>query len=118
MEKNGSPLPEFVTDDDHSFFITRLFIREGFYEYEDVNEGDNGGSTTPELPPSDPRSIIMQMVKENPKVKRKEIADRLGMTVDGVRYHLKKLTVLGVLKFEGNSKTGQWIILDDRNRIE
>lgn len=70
------------------------------------------------LPPSDPRSIIMQMVKENPKVKRKEIADRLGMTIDGVRYHLKKLTVSGVLMFEGNSRTGQWIILDDRNRIE
>ncbi len=32
LERNGSPLPEFITDDEHSFFITRLFIREDFYD--------------------------------------------------------------------------------------
>ena len=30
LEKDGSPLPEFITDEDHCLFITRLFIREGF----------------------------------------------------------------------------------------
>ena len=33
LNKNGSPLPEFETDDNHDYFITRLFIREGFNEY-------------------------------------------------------------------------------------
>ena len=33
LEKNGSPLPEFETDEAHDFFITRLFVREGFYDY-------------------------------------------------------------------------------------
>ena len=30
LEQNGSPKPEFETDDDRSYFITRLFIHEGF----------------------------------------------------------------------------------------
>lgn len=30
LEANGSPKPEFETDDDRSYFITRLFIHEGF----------------------------------------------------------------------------------------
>ena len=30
LEKNGSSKPEFETDDDRSYFITRLFIHEGF----------------------------------------------------------------------------------------
>jgi len=30
LERNGSPKPEFETDDDRSYFITRLFIHEGF----------------------------------------------------------------------------------------
>ena len=32
LDRNGSPLPEFITDDEHTFFITRLYIREGFNE--------------------------------------------------------------------------------------
>lgn len=30
LKKNGSPLPEFETNDAHDYFITRLFIRSGF----------------------------------------------------------------------------------------
>ena len=35
LEANGSPRPEFETDDDRSYFITRLFIHEAF-----IAEGD------------------------------------------------------------------------------
>ena len=34
LRKNGSPLPEFETDEFHDYFVTRLFVREGFYDYE------------------------------------------------------------------------------------
>lgn len=34
LEKNGSPKPEFETDDDHSYFISRLFIHEAFLKEE------------------------------------------------------------------------------------
>ena len=34
LEKNGSPKPEFETDDDRSYFITRLFVHEGFAKEE------------------------------------------------------------------------------------
>lgn len=30
LEVNGSPKPEFETDEDRSYFITRLFIHEKF----------------------------------------------------------------------------------------
>ena len=32
LERNGSPKPEFETDDEHSYFISRFFIHEGFNE--------------------------------------------------------------------------------------
>jgi ATP-dependent DNA helicase RecG len=32
LEANGSPKPEFETDDDRSYFITRLFIHEKFVD--------------------------------------------------------------------------------------
>ena len=38
LKQNGSPLPEFETDEAHDYFITRLFIREGFYDYQDSDQ--------------------------------------------------------------------------------
>ena len=34
LEDNGSPKPEFETDEGHNYFITRLFIHEAFIEKE------------------------------------------------------------------------------------
>lgn len=34
LEENGSPKPEFETNDDHSYFISRLFIHESFLNEE------------------------------------------------------------------------------------
>ena len=34
LEENGSPKPEFETDDGHNYFITRLFVHEAFIEKE------------------------------------------------------------------------------------
>lgn len=36
LSANGSPKPEFETDDDHSYFISRFFVHEVFLE--DENE--------------------------------------------------------------------------------
>ena len=35
LEINGSPKPEFETDDDRSYFITRLYVHEGFLKKAD-----------------------------------------------------------------------------------
>ena len=41
LEVNGSPKPEFETDDDHSYFISRFFVHEAFLE--DENERSLSG---------------------------------------------------------------------------
>lgn len=38
IRTNGSPLPEFETDEAHDYFVTRLFILERFYEEQNVVE--------------------------------------------------------------------------------
>ena len=79
-----------------------MFIRDGF----DEEEGNDEGSATPMLPSRQPKDVILKMVQENPNITRKEMADRLSMTVDGIKYHLKKLSEMGVLKCEGSSRNG------------
>ncbi|MBQ5330574.1 MAG: putative DNA binding domain-containing protein [Oscillospiraceae bacterium] len=52
IKKNGSPMPEFETDEDHDYFITRLFIRDGFYDNDNsaenvVENDENGNAKSP-----------------------------------------------------------------------
>ena len=86
-------------------FVTRFFVREGFY---DSDEGEEGGSATLKLPPNNVEDKIITMVRENPNITRKEIANRLNMTVDGVKYHIKKITASGKIKYVGSSRNGHW----------
>ena len=108
LQANGSPLPEFETDEAHDYFVTRLFIREGFYD-----EGENGGSTTLKLPPNDMQEMIIELMKINPNITRKEIADKIGLMVDGARYHIKKLTDKGKIKYVGTSRNGHWEVKNE-----
>ncbi|MCR4611170.1 MAG: putative DNA binding domain-containing protein [Lachnospiraceae bacterium] len=57
---------------------------------------------------------IMEILRENPKKSAKEIADYVGMTPDGVRYHLNKLKKEGLLHHKGPTKGGYWLIDKDR----
>lgn len=41
LEINGSPKPEFETDDDHSYFISRLYVHEAFLKEEEQNKSED-----------------------------------------------------------------------------
>ena len=40
LQQNGSPLPEFETDENHDYFISRLFVKKGFYDYQENHGND------------------------------------------------------------------------------
>ena len=50
LRANGSPLPEFETDEAHDYFVTRIFIHEDFYDNGGSDGGSDEGSTTTKLP--------------------------------------------------------------------
>ncbi len=55
---------------------------------------------------------IIDILKDNPKAGRKEIAEIIGdITEDGIKYHLEKLKAEGKLKRVGPAKGGYWEII-------
>jgi len=42
---------------------------------------------------------------------QKGLSDQTGLTVDGVKYHLKKLKDAGMIKRIGSTKAGSWEVL-------
>lgn len=54
---------------------------------------------------------IINLMISNPEITRKELAQELGISVNGVRYHVKKLNANGVISYVGSSKKGYWKII-------
>ena len=47
LVKNGSPKPEFETDEDHSYFISRLFVHEAFLKEAESEKSQKGAEKEP-----------------------------------------------------------------------
>ena len=78
-----------------------LFNRPVWIEESDINEKTTQKTT---------QKIIL-LLKENPTLGRKEIAEKLGgITESGVKYHLGKLVREGYIKRIGLAKGGHWEI--------
>lgn len=53
---------------------------------------------------------ILELIKNNPQITRKELADKLKITTDGVKYNLKKLLDNSLIERIGPDNGGYWIV--------
>ena len=51
---------------------------------------------------------ILALIDENHKITREELSAKIGLTIRGVKWNLKKLKKEGVLKRIGPAKGGYW----------
>lgn len=51
---------------------------------------------------------ILALLKAHPAITRRELAAKIGITNDGIKYHLNKLKLSGRIKHIGPTKAGQW----------
>ena len=61
--------------------------------------------------PKNIQAEIIEIIRSNPHISRKEMASLLDSTPYSVKYHLGQLTNKGIIKHEGATKAGKWIIL-------
>ncbi len=56
------------------------------------------------------REEIIRMIKENPKITMKELANKIGISDKGIEWNIRKLKDSGILKRIGPTKGGHWEI--------
>ena len=54
---------------------------------------------------------ILELVENNPQLTAEEIAAHIGITVHGVRYHIKNLKKKKLIRRFGGSKSGYWEVI-------
>ena len=53
---------------------------------------------------------IIELIKENPKITRNELASKLDITPEGIKYNLKKLVNYDIIERIGPNNGGYWKI--------
>ena len=54
---------------------------------------------------------ILDVLSENNRISARQLGRILGLSVSGVRYHLKLLTKKSLIRRVGSSKTGHWEVV-------
>jgi ATP-dependent DNA helicase RecG len=66
---------------------------------------------TPEKTPEKPTEKILCIIKNNPRVTYRELAETLAMSEDGIYWSVKQLRKQGLLRRIGGRKEGYWQVL-------
>lgn len=132
MERRGSGIKKILKEyaEDHCpvFYSEEKYFRVTLKNknYAEVNlpervvkPADGKEKTTPKttqkITPKTTQKTnarILKLIAQNPAISQNEMAERLGdISVDGVKYHLKKLKEQGVVKRLGPNKGGHWEII-------
>lgn len=101
LEANGSPKPEFETDDARSYFITRLFVHEGFLEEKTRDEEKVVSKMKEDL--VDETSFetrLKQVLKQNEYKKLKPIIVKLA--------YEEVINIQEVMDLTNKSRTTAW----------
>ena len=111
IKENGSPPPEFETDNDRSYFLTRLPVHEDAVVVETPVEmpvktpGKTSGKTSGKTP-----DRILRVLGENPRMTLAEVAEVIGKSVSAVERASSQLVKTEHLKYIGPQKGGHWVV--------
>lgn len=64
--------------------------------------------TTPITTPISMQSQLVSLISENPDISQQDLAVALGLTREGIRYHLNKMKRAGTLRHVGPARGGRW----------
>lgn len=55
-------------------------------------------------------SMIINILEIRPEITVREIAENLGLSISGVRYHINKMKKAGMIEHVGSTKKGKWFV--------
>ena len=83
--------------------VSQKYFEEGFGGEISKKHSRNIQETTQER--------ILAAIQAEPEITQKELAQSICITLDGIKYYIKNMTKQGLIKHEGSTKAGKWIIV-------
>ena len=110
--KTRQSLPPLDSLLPHFKRVASIGIRpsEKFLEGLGNSLGEKLGERWSEL--SENQRRIITLISENPRISRRELAERLNMNQSAIQKHIEKLKKNGLLRCVGPAKGGHWEIIE------
>lgn len=121
LEANGSPKPEFETDEAHSYFISRLFIHPGFLKEKNESTSSTPNSTPNSTPLFDLpeelqglglREQILVLIKSDPVITKRKMTEILGVSMYRLKKEISAMSREHIAEFVGFSRNGKWVVYE------
>ena len=115
LEANGSPKPEFETDEARTYFISRFYIHEGFKKEltiaakKEPKRSQKGAEKEPKKGEERKRAIL-KLIAETPTITQVQLMNELILTRKQIQTDIKKLQEEGILERVGSNRKGCWVI--------
>lgn len=112
LNKNGSPEPYFETDDDRTYFLTRLSIHSLF-------DKSSNEERKMEIQKTEGKELLLiEYIKRNGKITNKEARKLLGLRDKKAAQRIFiKLTEKGVITREGKGAATHYLMSNDYSEI-
>ncbi len=106
VEAWGRGMPLILKNEPTAQFqeIAKIFITS----FDRPSFAEEAERATQETTQETTQEKILVCIKADPGITRKQIAAKVGLTEDGIKYHLTKLTKSGVIRHIGSTKSGRW----------
>ena len=116
LAENGSPRAIFETTDDRLTFLVTIPVHEecndGSATSDNSSEREKVGSERSSERSSETKCLILDIIKQDPRITVAEIAMRLNMSSRGVEKQIRKLREAGKIKRIGGRFGGSWEIVN------
>lgn len=115
--KENAPLPKITYTDTHFYIV---FNPSHEYIHLSISENYDSLKTVEKTTQKNTQKTtqkIIEIISKNPHITRKEMAEIIGITEDGIKYHLNIMQKIGLIKRVGPKKGGYWQIIDNNLEI-
>ena len=113
----GNPTPEWKAEPGGGGLWLRFPYSTEYRAADILNDNATAQETTQEIAATTQETTtttqerILALLRAEPEITRRRLAERVGITPDGVRYHLNKLRAAGAIRHVGATKSGRWEVL-------
>lgn len=95
-------------------WIPGAYIKIGYFESDSELRYQDTNQATDQANQGNDNSVvtrILKVIQEEPSLSQKKIADVIGEKYSTVKYYMESMKKSGIIKREGSSQKGKWIIL-------
>lgn len=97
----GNPMPEYTIKREEIMVMFKNLVSNTDQATNQANQDDNNSVIV----------RILQVIEAEPRLSQKIIANVIGEKYSTVKYYMESMKKSGVIKREGSSQKGKWIIL-------